>query len=174
MSSANKNGGWSRPHTISVLVENKPGVLTRVAGLFARRGYNIDSLAVAATDDPGLSRMTVVVQTKDELVLSQICAQVEKLIDVHSINDHTEEAIVARELALVKVRCDDASLAAILQIVTVFRARTVDIAEGEVVIEVTGARDKIDAMLRLLERHGIVEMARTGEVILSRGVQPKT
>ncbi len=160
-----------RLHTISVLVENRPGVLTRVAGLFARRGYNIDSLAVSTTANPEISRMTIVVHADDQ-VLQQICKQVEKLIDVISVNDHTDEAVVARELALIKVNCDNESRAELMQIVDVFRARTVDIAEGEMIVEVTGNRDKIDAMLKLMEKYGVREMARTGEVILARGLQP--
>lgn len=159
-------------HTISMLVENRPGVLTRVAGLFSRRGYNIDSLAVSTTADPEISRMTVVVRAPDEHVLRQICKQVEKLVDVKSVNDHTHEAVVARELALIKVSLEPEERAELMQIVDVFRARTVDIAEGEIIIEVTGNRDKIDAMLRLLRKYGILEMARTGEVILARGLQP--
>jgi acetolactate synthase-1/3 small subunit len=161
-----------RPHTLSVLVENRPGVLTRVAGLFARRGYNIDSLAVAATADPGVSRMTVVVRAEDEFVLGQICRQVGKLVDVISVTDHTGESVVARELALVKVNCADHSRSEIMQIINCFRARTVDIADGELVIEVTGAHEKLDAMLRLLQKYGILEIARTGEIILARGLQP--
>lgn len=160
-----------RLHTISVLVENRPGVLTRVAGLFARRGYNIDSLAVSTTANPEISRMTIVVHADDQ-VLQQICKQVEKLIDVISVNDHTDEAVVARELSLIKVNCDNESRAELMQIVDVFRARTVDIAEGEMIVEVTGNRDKIDAMLKLMEKYGVREMARTGEVILARGLQP--
>ena len=159
-------------HTISVLVENRPGVLTRVAGLFARRGYNIDSLAVSTTDDHAISRMTIVVHAADESVLTQICKQVHKLVDVISVNDHTDEAVVTRELALIKVNLDGENRAELMQIVEVFRARTVDIAEGEIIIEVTGNRDKIDALLKLVRKYGIREMARTGEIILSRGVQP--
>ncbi len=161
-----------RLHTISVLVENRPGVLTRVAGLFARRGYNIDSLAVSTTANPEISRMTIVVGAADEQVLTQICKQVDKLIDVIHVSDHTDEAVVARELALIKVNCEDHNRAELMQIVDVFRARTVDIAEGEVIVEVTGNRDKIDAMLKLMEKYGVREMARTGEVILARGLQP--
>ncbi len=161
----------TRLHTISVLVENRPGVLTRIAGLFARRGYNIDSLAVSTTWDPLTSRMTIVVHA-DDAVLSQICKQVEKLIDVISVNDHTDEAVVARELALIKIRCENGVRAELMQIVDVFRARTVDIGEGEMTIEVTGNREKIDALLKLVAKYGILEMARTGEVILARGLQP--
>lgn len=161
-----------RLHTISVLVENRPGVLTRVAGLFARRGYNIDSLAVSTTANPDTSRMTIVVGAADDRVLEQICKQIFKLIDVIAVNDHTDEAVVARELALLKVNCESESRAELMQIVDVFRARIVDIAEGELIIEVTGNRPKIDAMLKLMEKYGIREMARTGEVILARGLQP--
>lgn len=162
----------TRPHTISMLVENRPGVLTRVAGLFARRGYNIDSLAVSTTANPQISRMTVVTHAEDELVLRQICKQVEKLIDVISVNDHTDEAVVARELGLVKINCDQSNRAELMQIVDVFRARIVDIAEGELIVEVTGNREKLDAMVKLVEKYGIREMARTGEIILARGLQP--
>ncbi len=161
-----------RQHTISMLVENRPGVLTRVAGLFARRGYNIDSLAVSTTADTAISRMTVVTQCEDEHVLRQICKQVEKLIDVITVSDHTDEAVVARELALIKIRCDHTNRAEVMQIVDVFRARTVDIAEGEMIVEVTGNHEKIDAMLKLLDKFGIIEMARTGEILLARGLQP--
>lgn len=161
-----------RLHTISVLVENRPGVLTRVAGLFARRGYNIDSLAVSTTADAGISRMTIVVAAEDAQVLGQICKQVDKLIDVIGVNDHTEEAVVARELALIKVNCTDLNRSELLQVVEVFRARTVDIGDNEVIVEVTGNRDKINAMLKLMAKYGIREMARTGEVILARGLQP--
>lgn len=162
----------ARLHTISMLVEDRPGVLTRVAGLFARRGYNIDSLAVSNAAQPHTSRISVVLHAEDEQVLRQICKQVEKLVDVISVNDHTDEAVVARELALIKVNVDNDWRAELMQIVEVFRARTVDIADGEMIIEVTGNRDKIDAMLRLLEKYGIRELARTGEVILARGAQP--
>jgi acetolactate synthase-1/3 small subunit len=162
----------TRSHTLSILVENRPGVLARIAGLFARRGYNIDSLAVAATADPRISRMTVVVLAADESVLRQICRQVGKLIDVISVNDHTDEKVVNRELLLVKVRCDDTNRAEVFQVLNVFRARTVDIADGEVIVEVTGSRDKIDALLRLLDKYGILELMRTGEIILARGMQP--
>lgn len=169
----NGNGVYrNNLHTISVLVENRPGVLTRVAGLFARRGYNIESLAVSTTADTAISRMTIVVHAGDESVLAQICKQVYKLVDVIAVNDHTGEAVVARELALIKVNCDSDNRAELMQIVEVFRARTVDIAEGEVIIEVTGNRDKIDALLQLMRKYGIREMARTGEVILARGQQP--
>ena len=161
----------TRLHTISVLVENRPGVLTRVAGLFARRAYNIDSLAVATTHDDATSRMTIVVKA-DDLVLSQICKQVAKLIDVIAVNDHTDEAVVARELALLKVKCGPDTRAEVMQIVNVFRARTVDIGDEEVIVEVTGNRDKINALLKLMDKYGIEEMARTGEVILARGLQP--
>lgn len=165
------SNGLGRRHTISMLVENRPGVLTRVAGVFARRGYNIDSLAVAPSTGEAESRMTVVVWAEDDTVLKQICAQVGKLIDVRSVSDHTDQQVVARELALIKVRCEDEHRGELLQIITVFRARTVDISADEIIVEVTGSREKIDAMLRLFAKYAILELSRTGEIILARGMQ---
>ncbi|MCC7494364.1 MAG: acetolactate synthase small subunit [Fimbriimonadaceae bacterium] len=170
MSSLNGSGPRTRSHTISVEVENRPGVLTRVAGLFARRGYNIESLAVSTTERPDTSRMTIVVDA-DDAVLSQICRQVGKLIDVKAVNDNTDVAVVARELALLKVACGSADRPELIQFCDVFRARIVDLAEGEMIIEVTGNRPKIDAFIKLLDKFAIIEMARTGEILLARGLQ---
>lgn len=158
-------------HTISVLVENRPGVLARVAGLFSRRGFNIESLSVNTTKDPQTSRMTIVTNG-DEQVLEQINKQLSKLIDVISVNDHTGEAVVNRELALIKVYATPETRGEIIQMADIFRARIVDVSEEEMTLEVTGSYDKIDAFLRLLDKFGIIEMARTGEVILTRSMQP--
>lgn len=156
-------------HTITVLVENKPGVLSRCVGLFARRGYNIESLAVSITDDPTLSRMTVVA-SGDERALDQIQKQLEKLIDVTHVVDYTGVPSLNRELALIKVRAEDVnSRAEIKQYAEVFRSSIVDVSDRSFVIEVTGDTDKIDALERLLEPYGILEMVRTGSIVISRG-----
>lgn len=159
-----------RQHTISVLVENRPGVLARVAGLFARRGYNIESLSVNTTQDPTISRMTITV-LGDDYILEQIQKQLYKLIDVIQVSDHTGEDVVARELALIKVNADSATRAEIMQIVDIFRAQIVDVAEGGLIVEVTGRPEKINALIRLLDKFGIREIARTGQIILVRGMQ---
>ncbi len=155
-------------HTISVLVNNKPGVLARTAALFSRRGFNIDSLAVSTTQDPTMSRMTIVVDGPDQ-ILEQISKQLYKLIDVVKVLDHGGEPVITRELALVKVNAPAESRAEIMQIVSIFRANIVDIAEDTFVVEVTGNADKIDALTGLLRRFGIKEMMRTGRIVLSRG-----
>ena len=158
-------------HTISVLVNNRPGVLARTAGLFARRGFNIDSLAVSTTQDPDVSRMTIVVEGPDQ-ILEQISKQLYKLMDVIKVLDHNDEAVVNRELALVKVDADAGTRAEIMQIVSIFRANIVDVSEKVFIIEVTGSADKVDALTALLEKYGIREMMRTGRIVLSRG--PRT
>ncbi|HUU54661.1 MAG TPA: acetolactate synthase small subunit [Armatimonadota bacterium] len=158
-------------HTISVLVNNRPGVLARTAGLFARRGFNIDSLAVSTTQDPDVSRMTIVVEGPDQ-ILEQISKQLYKLMDVIKVLDHKDEAVVNRELALVKVDADAGTRAEIMQIVSIFRANIVDVSEKVFIIEVTGSADKVDALTALLEKYGIREMMRTGRIVLSRG--PRT
>jgi len=157
-------------HTISVLVRNKPGVLTRVAGLFSRRGFNIDSLTVSTTEDPSVSRMTIVV-SGDVSVLEQIAKQLYKLIDVIKVRDHSEDAVVERELSLITVHAPAPTRADIVQLVEIFRANIVDISESSVIIEVTGGTDKTDALVRLLRPFGIKEMVRTGRVVLVRGYQ---
>ena len=155
-------------HTLAVLVENKYGVLARVAGLFSRRGFNIDSLAVGITEDPTISRMTIVVRG-DDLVLEQVTKQLNKLIDVIRVTDLGAEESVERELALIKVNADPSNRAEIIQIVDIFRARIIDVASKTVTIEVTGDSDKIKAIQTLLRPFGIKEMARTGKVALTRG-----
>ena len=155
-------------HTITVLVENKPGVLARVSGLFARRGFNIESLAVSITDDPTVSRMTIVV-TGDDSTLDQINKQTLKLIDVIKVIDYSQIPIVERELALIKVSADVDQRAPIMQIVDVFRAKIIDISETSFTIEVTGGIDKVDAIEELLTPYGIKEVVRTGKIAMARG-----
>jgi acetolactate synthase-1/3 small subunit len=157
-------------HTISVLVNNRPGVLARAAGLFARRNFNIDSLAVSTTQDPDMSRMTIVVDGPDQ-VLEQISKQLYKLMDVIKVLDHQEEAVVNRELALIKVNADASTRGEIMQTVNIFRANIVDMSERSFTIEVTGNADKVDALAGLLEKYGIREMMRTGRIVLSRGAR---
>jgi len=158
-------------HTISVLVNNRPGVLARTAGLFSRRGFNIDSLAVATTQDPETSRMTIVVDGPDA-ILEQISKQLYKLLDVIKVLDHQNEPIIVRELALIKVEAEPASRGEIMQTVSIFRANIVDVSDRTFTIEVTGGADKIDALIGLLRNYGIKEVMRTGRIVLSRG--PRT
>jgi len=158
-------------HTISCRVRNRPGVLARIAGLFSRRGYNIESLAVSTSHRPGESRMTIVVEDTQE-VLSQIIQQLYKLIDVIQVIDHTGDKVVERELAMMKVQADSEKRPQVLQLAEVFRARIVDVGEDTVVMEVTGASEKIEALERVMDPFGIVEMVRTGKVIMARGDQP--
>lgn len=158
-------------HTLSVLVENRFGVLARVAGLFARRGFNIETLAVAPTEDPSISRMTIVVAC-EETDLEQITKQLNKLVDVIKIYDYTNVSVVERELALIKVNAEPGTRGEIMQIANVFRANVVDVADRSFILEVTGKVDKIDALTRLLEPYGIREVVRTGRIVLTRGMQP--
>jgi len=157
-------------HTISVLVENQPGVLARCAGLFARRGFNIESLAVSTTEDPTISRMTIVVEGP-EWVLEQIQKQLYKLMEVIKVLDHTGDPVVSRELALIKVRVAAADRAEVMQIAGIFRANIVDVAEDTLTIEVTGSEEKVNALENLLGKQRIVEMVRTGKVVLVRGAK---
>lgn len=155
-------------HILAVLVENSPGVLTRVAGLFSRRGYNIDSLTVGHTEDPDISRMTIVVGG-DDTVLEQVTKQLHKLVDVIKINDVTSEQYVDRELMLIKVGADPAVRGEIMQIVDIFRARIVDIGRKTLMIECTGDEGKINAIIESLKPFGIKELVRTGKVAMLRG-----
>ena len=155
-------------HTLVALVEDRPGVLTRVASMFRRRGFNIASLAVGRSEQPGLSRMTFVVNG-DEDTVSQVTKQLEKLIEVIRVSNITGEEIVARELALVKVRSTHSSRGEIIQIVNLFRANIVDVGSQSMVIEITGEEDKINALYNLLQPFGILEMLRTGVVAMVRG-----
>ena len=155
-------------HTLIALVEDRPGVLNRVASLFRRRGFNIDSIAVGHTEMPYLSRMTIVVDGTTASV-EQARKQLDKLIDVVKVTDITSDSMVARELALVKVRATPATRSEIIQIVDIFRANIVDVASDSVTVEVTGDEDKIDSLFRLLRGFGIREVARTGRIAMSRG-----
>lgn len=155
-------------HTLSVLVENRPGVLARIAGLFARRGFNIDSLAVGETDDPATARITIVLSSEGK-PLEQVVKQLHKLINVLRVIDLPAGEAVERELALVKVAAGPAERHEILGIVEVFRAKVVDVDARSLVIEVTGGPDKVAALEELLSPYGILEMARTGRVALQRG-----
>jgi acetolactate synthase I/III small subunit len=155
-------------HTLSVLVENKPGVLTRVAALFARRGFNIDSLVVAETEDSEFSRMTITVDEQDQTV-EQVTKQLHKLINVLKITDLDPSSAVERELLLIKVRADVQTRAEIMQMAEIFGARIVDVTSEVLLIEMTGAREKVGAFIDLLMPFGIVELMRTGRLAMSRG-----
>jgi acetolactate synthase I/III small subunit len=157
-----------RKHILSILVENKPGVLTRIAGLFARRGFNIDTLAVGPTDDPTLSRITL---TLDGAMhpIDQVTKQLHKLVNVIKIRDLEPAETVARELALFKISADGSSRAEVMQMVEIFRGKIIDVAKRSVIVEVTGSWEKIEAFERMVRPFGLVEMARTGEIAISRG-----
>jgi acetolactate synthase-1/3 small subunit len=155
-------------HTLSVLVENKPGVLARVASLFSRRGFNIDSLAVGPTEHPEVSRMTIVVNV-EELPLEQVTKQLNKLVNVIKIVELDPDASVQRELLLVKVKADLATRSHVLETVNLFRAKVVDVASDAVTIEATGTVDKLDALIRVLEPFGIKELVQSGMVAVGRG-----
>lgn len=157
-----------KKQVLAVLVENKPGVLARVAGLFSRRGYNIESLAVGETIDPTVSRMTIAV-TGDEAILEQISKQLNKLIDVIKVIDLTSTAYVDREMILVKVAVTSGNRPEVMQIIDIFRGRIVDVAEHSLTVEITGTEEKNQAALDLLRKFGIKEVVRTGKVAISRG-----
>jgi acetolactate synthase-1/3 small subunit len=155
-------------HTLSVLVEDKPGVLARIAGLFSRRGFNIDSLAVGPTEHRDISRMTVVVDVED-LPLEQVTKQLNKLIEVIKVVELEPQASVQRELMLIKVRADVPTRSAVLETVQLFRAKVVDVSPDAVTIEATGNVDKLAALLRVLEPFGVREIVQSGMVAVSRG-----
>lgn len=155
-------------HVLSLLVEDKPGLLTRVAGLFARRGFNIESLAVGHSEIEGLSRITVVVDV-DELPLEQVTKQLNKLINVLKIVELDPESSVQREIMLVKVRSDNESRSSILETVQMFRAKVVDVASDALTIEATGNHDKLVALLKVLEPFGVKELVQSGMVAVGRG-----
>jgi acetolactate synthase I/III small subunit len=155
-------------HTLSVLVENVPGVLARVAGLFSRRSFNIESLAVGPTEHPEISRMTIVVAVGDQ-PLEQVTKQLNKLINVIKIVELETEAAVQRELLLVKVRADASVRSQVLETVQLFRAKVVDVSPEALTIEATGTADKLDALLRMLEPYGVREMVQSGTIAIGRG-----
>jgi acetolactate synthase-1/3 small subunit len=154
-------------HTITVTVENKFGVLARISGLFSSRGYNIDSLAVGETNDPAISRMTIVVHGDDRIV-EQVSKQLGRLVDVIEVNDLPEGTYVGRELCLVKVKCEGGRRTEIMEIVDVFRAKVIDIGHTALTIQITGTENKIEAFVQLMEPFGIIELARTGKVAMLR------
>jgi len=154
-------------HTLAVLVENHPGVLSRVAGLFARRGYNIDSLTVCQTEDPDVSRMTIVVNGDDQ-VIEQVRNQLSKLVVVHTVTDLTGESVVDRELALIRVEVSAETRSVVLQTVEVFRGRVVDMGRSNITIELTGDIAKVDAFVHAIRPYGLLELVRTGKIAMSR------
>lgn len=158
----------SKTHTLSVLVEDTPGVLARVAALFSRRGFNIQSLAVGGTEQANMSRMTIVVSA-EETPLEQITKQLNKLINVIKIIEQDEDNSVARELALIKVRADAGTRSQVIEAVNLFRAKVIDVSPESLTIESTGAPDKLEALLRVLEPYGIREIVQSGLVSMSRG-----
>ena len=160
-------------HTLSVLVENKPGVLARVSGLFSRRGFNIDSLAVGETENPEVSRITIVVNA-DESPLEQVTKQLNKLVNVLKIVELDPAASVQRELVLVKVKADLTTRSHVLETVQLFRAKVVDVAADAVTIEATGTTDKLSALIRVLEPFGIRELVQSGMVAVGRGSRSMT
>jgi acetolactate synthase-1/3 small subunit len=173
MSTSSGNGGSDpRKHTISVLVENRFGVLSRVAGLFSARGYNIESLSVGETLDPAVSRMTLVVRG-DEFVIEQVTKQLHKLIDVIKVSDLTDDSHVERELVLIRVNAEPQHRAEILRTGDIFRAKVVDVTPISFILEATGDEGKIEALIELLRPMGIQEIVRTGKVAIARGPKSK-
>jgi acetolactate synthase I/III small subunit len=156
-------------HTLSVLVEDTPGVLARVAALFSRRGFNIQSLAVGATEQKNMSRMTIVVSVEQQLPLEQITKQLNKLINVIKIVEQEPDNSVSRELALIKVRADATTRGQVIEAVNLFRAKVVDVSTESLTVEATGTQEKLDALLRVLEPYGIRELVQSGVVSLARG-----
>jgi acetolactate synthase-1/3 small subunit len=157
-----------RKHVLTILVENKPGVLTRIAGLFARRGFNIDTLTVGPTDDEHISRVTLTVDGALHPI-DQVTKQLHKLINVLKIRDLEPEDTVTRELALFKVAVDGVQRAEVLQLTDIFRGRIVDVTRRSIIVEITGTTDKIESFEALLRPFGLVEMMRTGEIAIARG-----
>lgn len=159
----------SSKHTITALVQDKPGVLNRISSMFRRRGFNIASLAVGRSEVPDLSRMTFVVQGDDEIV-EQVTKQLQKLIDVIKVSDISEQNAVSRELALIRVKADVHSRSEIIQMVDIFRANIVDVAPDSLIIEVTGDEEKLESLQHLLKGFGIMEVMRTGTIAMGRGM----
>jgi acetolactate synthase I/III small subunit len=157
-------------HTVAALVEDRPGVLNRVASLFRRRGFNIDSLAVGTTEEPGVSRMTIVVEGAEGIV-EQVEKQLYKLIDVVRVEDMTNAQAVIRELALVKVHCSTAQRAELLDLIEIFRAHVVDVSPEHLMVEISAEGERMDAFLANVAPYGVLEMVRTGRVAMLRGPQ---
>ena len=165
---ASTNMRTGRKHVLSILVENKSGVLTRIAGLFARRGFNIDTLTVGPTDDPRVSRFTITVDGAMHPI-DQVTKQLHKLVNVLKIRDLEPSDTVARELALFKVAADGAQRAEVMQVCEIFRGKVVDVTRRSIIVEVTGTTDKVNAFEELVRPFGLIEMMRTGEIAISRG-----
>jgi acetolactate synthase-1/3 small subunit len=157
-----------RKHVLSILVENKPGVLTRIAGLFARRGFNIETLTVGPTDDDEISRVTLTVDGALHPI-DQVTKQLHKLVNVLKIRDLEPEGTVARELALFKVAAEGAARAEVMQVCDIFRGKVVDVTRRSLIVEITGTTDKVEAFERMVRPFGLIEMMRTGEIAISRG-----
>jgi acetolactate synthase-1/3 small subunit len=157
-------------HIVSALVENRAGTLSRVAGLFSRRGYNIDSLTVGETDDESISRMTIAV-TGDETILEQIIKQLSKLVEVMEVRELEEASCIGREIMLIKIGADEKTRPAVIQIAGIFRSRVIDVSSESITIEATGDVDKLKGLQTLLRPYGVLELARTGLVALERGAR---
>ena len=157
-------------HVLSALVQNVPGVLAHVAGMFASRGYNIDSLAVGETEDPNLSRMTFVV-VGDNALLDQVRKQLEKIVTVVRVDDISAQEFVERDLMLLKVRCESGKLSEIRELSQIFRGRVVDVSPDQVTVEISGQEKKVEAFVDLMRPFGIIELVRTGRIAIVRGVQ---
>lgn len=156
-------------HTITALVQDKPGVLNRISSMFRRRGFNIASLAVGHSEDPDLSRMTFVVEG-DDAVVEQMTKHLHKLIDVIKVSDISDQNIVSRELALIRVRANVQTRSEIMQVVDIFRANIIDVAEDSLIVEVSGDEDKVNSLHELLKNFGVAEVMRTGTIAMDRGV----
>ena len=155
-------------HVVSALVENRAGTLSRVSGLFSRRGFNIDSLTVGETEDRSVSRMTIAV-SGDDAILEQIIKQLGKLVDVIAVRELEPDSCIRREIMLVKVKADEKNRPAVIEIAGIFRSRIIDVSHATITIEATGDMDKLNGLLLLLRPYGILELARTGLVALERG-----
>ncbi|MBN2510528.1 MAG: acetolactate synthase small subunit [Spirochaetales bacterium] len=155
-------------HTISLYVANKPGVLIRTALVFARRGYNIDSLVVSEAHDPAYSQMNIVA-SGDTKTLDQILKQLNKLVDVIHAKDNTDETTIQKELALLKVKCNDTNRSELIQIITAYKGNVVDLSETTMVFQVSGSSEKLDAVHRLCDHYGVLEMIRSGKLLMARG-----
>jgi len=159
-------------HTLAVLVENRPGVLTRISGLISRRAFNIESIAAGYTEDENVTRITIVVQEDDAMRIEQLVEQLAKLVDVVRIVDHTHIDSLERELVMIKVKALPERRSDVVDIVNIFRANIVDVSRDTVVIELSGAQNKIDALCEVLADYGILEIVRTGKIIIARGSLP--
>ena len=159
-----------KTHTLSILVSNRPGVLTRISALFSRRGFNIQSLAVGPTEREEVSRMTVVAQVHDDATLEQIVKQLNKLVEVRKVLELGENS-VRREMVLVKVRADVHTRSQVIDVVSLFRGKAVDVSSETITVEATGSDEKLAALLEMLQPHGIIEIVQSGQVALGRGTK---